>query len=74
MIEQTDRSTDDLEFTSFDANNFVKELCESVNNKNGLNTEHGLNFKRLVRYLRSRQSSEAVALYESSKAVCGLAG
>jgi hypothetical protein len=64
---------DDSEFKNFDANSFLDSICKNVETE-GLSNDHSSDFKKLSNNLKSKTTDELVALYDSAKSKCDMAG
>lgn len=73
-FEFSDKSVDDLEYKSVDANKFIADVCQRTQGKEGLDDEHANNFRALVNKLETMSQAELINFYETSKAKCVLGG
>jgi len=72
-VDLSDETVDDSEYDNFDLTGYFKELCTNLE-QDGLDNQHSSNFRRLVKYLRTKSVEELVKLFDSSKVQCEIAG
>ena len=73
LFELSDSNLDDSEFKNFDADAFLGNICKNVETE-GLSNEHSSDFKKLSNNLKSKTADQLVALYDSAKSKCDMAG